>query len=239
MACQAGGRLIVSIDLELDHHPGSLRRQQTLDALTTQLLALLDELEIPATFAVADPRYSAATEAIMASPVRHEVAVLADATWAGPGCGRERFARELSRRFGTARSAGLAVSTLALRQVELTEHADLLGKTGITALRGNFQGALPQVWNAPPVTPLPHRNGWWFESGELTAYRALQRAIRQQGLTHWLLDASTLIDQPASNWRAVVTALDAAACARAAGKLQIGTLQSFATEPVWFRSRSA
>ncbi len=203
MAQQAGGRLVISIDLELVQQPHSQQRQQTLANLTTQLLALLDDLNLPASFAVADPHYSAATDAILAANTTHELAVLADATWAGRGCGRQRFARELARRFGTARAVGLPVSTLALRQVALGEHVDLLSKTGITALRSEEPCVTCDVWQAPPATLLPRRAGWWLESGEGAAKRAMLDALRERETAHWLIDVAPLIDQPASSWRAI------------------------------------
>src|SRR5262245_64047464 len=109
------GTLVLSIDLELDpvRHERLLERQ--LDLVRSELVALTKAAAIPATWAVADPVLSAATDSILAANCGHEIAVLGDQAWLGPGCGRERLARELARRFSAPRKAGIPVSTLAVR----------------------------------------------------------------------------------------------------------------------------
>src|SRR2546423_13638418 len=124
------GMLVLSIDLELepDRHDRQVERQ--LDLVRSELIALTEAAAIPATWAVADPMLSAATESILAAQCGHEIAVLGDQAWLGPGCGHDRLARELTRRFTIPRKAGIPVSTLALRNVEHVGDLDLLLKHG-------------------------------------------------------------------------------------------------------------
>ena len=130
------GTLVISIDLELglDTHERQLERR--LDEVRTQLVSLTRDASLPVTWAVADPMLSAATESILAAGCGHEIAVLGDQAWLGPGCGRARLARELARRFSVPRKAGIPVSTLALRKVEQVVDLDLLIEHGVTALCG-------------------------------------------------------------------------------------------------------
>src|SRR5262245_27856959 len=106
------GTLILSIDLELDleHHDKTIERR--LDNVRSQLIAAARTSAVAATWAVADPMLSAASESIQAAGCGHEIAVLGDQAWLGPGCGRSRLARELARRFSAPRKAGISLSTL-------------------------------------------------------------------------------------------------------------------------------
>jgi hypothetical protein len=202
------GRLFVSVDLELELGQQSLDRQRALERVATHLLELLGRHEIPATVAVADPVLSAATEAIVAGPLEHEVAVLADATWAGRGAGRERLARELSRRFSRGQELGLNLSTLALRHVELDENLDLLAKSGITAVRSQAvahagkDSPAPSllrfgVWQMPASARLPVARRWWFDRAAGEAGRALVRAARRKQALGMVIDGAQLIDNDA------------------------------------------
>src|SRR5688500_12177459 len=107
-----GGTLVLSIDLELDlgHHDRLLTRR--LEDVRSQLVTITRTHAMPATWAVADPMLSVASESILSAGCGHELAVLGDQAWLGPGCGRARLARELARRFSAPRKAGIAVSTL-------------------------------------------------------------------------------------------------------------------------------
>jgi hypothetical protein len=111
-AAPLGGRLLLSIDLELDFPQRGRADLNRLDAATSALLALCERCQLAATWAVADPAYSAATDLIRAASPRNEVAVLGDQSWVGPGAGRQRFSRELARRFDSARAAGIDATTL-------------------------------------------------------------------------------------------------------------------------------
>ncbi|HTN76529.1 MAG TPA: hypothetical protein VL096_14820 [Pirellulaceae bacterium] len=236
MASVARGQLIISVDLELEVQPGLLARQRALDELTATLIDQFAAYRIPATFAVADPIHSAATDMIVASSRAHEIAVLADATWAGPGAGRERFARELARRFGSARAAGLNVSSLALRHLELAEHFDLLPKHGISAVRTepmprrHGPPAQPHVlrygvWQAQASLRLPQPTRWWWGGDSAPALRLVKRAARHGEVAHLLIDGAELIANVAKSMTTLERVLAVAAQLRDAEQLQIQTLQ--------------
>jgi hypothetical protein len=53
--------------------------EQELAKITRNLIDLTDGQSLPATWAVCDPAYSAATPLILRSPVDHELAILGDA----------------------------------------------------------------------------------------------------------------------------------------------------------------
>src|SRR6186997_582253 len=139
-ACRVGtcrvGTLLLSVDLEPDPAQPDGGLIDRLDQLRRRLIELTGSLAVPATWAVADPVLSVATESILNTKAGHEIAVLGDRAWLGPGCGRVRLQRELARRFDGARKAGISVTTLALRNLDQVRELDLLLDHGITALRG-------------------------------------------------------------------------------------------------------
>ena len=75
---ESTAEVVFSIDLELEIERQSWDRQDRLAEIGSELLRLLDRHQIPATWGVADPSLSAATESILASSTPHEVAVLGD-----------------------------------------------------------------------------------------------------------------------------------------------------------------
>src|SRR5262245_5219193 len=197
--------LIVSIDLELDleHSDGHLERR--LDAVRSQLVDLTRTSHIAATWAVADPMFSAATESILAAGCGHEIAVLGDQAWLGHGCGRVRLDRELARRFSAPRKAGIPVRTLVLRNVEQLVDLDLLIDHGVKAVCGpavespalvRAMGQSPirfGLWQPPAAWRLPPQTSWWSPAAWQIRCE-IKRAIRQRTLLHLRLDALRLVD---------------------------------------------
>jgi hypothetical protein len=229
-----GGRLVISVDLELAAHAGSLEQQRKLELVTSHLTDLLTRQQMPATFAVADPRHSAASEAILASRVGHEVAILGDASWVGRGAGRERFARELERRIHSARSAGMQISSLLLRQVELAENFDLLVKHQITAIRPGASRDADQpellrfgMWQMPVHLRLPRKAGW-FASNVSVAKRGLASAVKNAGVFHLAIDAGQLAEGDTAKLSEVERILAQAAELRSSEQLEILSLQQLA-----------
>jgi hypothetical protein len=227
------GRLVISVDLELAAHAGSLEHQRKLELVTSHLADLLGRQQLPATFAVADPRHSAASEIILASRTRHEVAILGDASWVGRGAGRERFGRELERRIHSARTAGIQISSLALRDVELAENFDLLVKHQITAIRQNAGGGdsddQPQLlrfgmWQMPVNFRLPRQPGW-FRGNVSAGKRALAKAVNSGSAFLLAIDAGNLAEGDPARLAEVERLLHHAAELRQAQQLEVVSLQ--------------
>ncbi len=235
MAGETRGRLVLSIDLELVTRAGSLEYQRQLDAVTVQLTEALALHHLPATMAVADPLHSAATEQITASPLGHEIAILGDASWVGRGAGRERFSRELDRRIHKARKAGLHITSLALRNVDLAENFDLLARHAMTAIRlGHVVSpAQPPVlrsgmWQMPVSLALPHTPRW-FQSTAGFAKKTLRNAVQNGGIAHLAIDAGRLAEGEAVRLVEVLRVLAIAGELQQAGRLEVLTLQQLAS----------
>jgi hypothetical protein len=233
--------LVLSIDWELEIQRSDPSREQCLDTLRPQLLAILNRYQIPATWAVADPRMSVATESILAAAPGHEIAVLGDRSWMGPGAGRARLARELFRRFDAARHAGISVHTLATRNVASVADTDLLIAHEVRAIR-NPPVATPAdarrlapaplrygIWQAPVAIATPGPQAWWLPEN-WPLQREINRTISRQGTLHLAIDAVQLVDR-GSRWLAILEAvLKHAAARRDAGKLAIRTIGQLADQ---------
>ena len=234
------GTLVLSIDLELDleHHEDQIERR--LDEVRSRLIAMASAAAVPATWAVADPMLSAASESILAASCGHEIAVLGDRAWLGPGCGRARLARELARRFSVPRKVGMSVSTLLLRNVEQVIDLDLLIEHGVTAVCGPAVDrvaaskiGLPPIrfglWQPPVAWKLLARQDWWIPAA-WSIRHDIKRAIRRRTLLHLRLEALRLIEAPPSALEVVASMLRYIAAKRDAGQLQVETIGHLATK---------
>jgi hypothetical protein len=242
---QGAGTLILSIDLELDQHDE--HEEGRLDAARTRLIELAHDHGICATWAVADPLLSVATDPIFAANMGHEIAVLGDRAWIGPGCGRVRLRRELARRFTSARKAGIPVSTLALHNTDQVLDLDLLLEHGVTALRGpalersaNAQksGMSPirfGLWQPPAARRLTAWTGWWLPA-EWLIRREIQRTIRLRSTLHLHLDAATIVAAPEPILKITAAVLRFIAARRDAGQLAVRTMGELAREALGERS---
>jgi hypothetical protein len=233
--------LVLSIDWELEIQHSDPSREQCLDTLRAQLLSMLHRYEIPATWAVADPRMSVATESILTAAVGHEIAVLGDRSWIGPGAGRTRLGRELFRRFDAARHAGIPVHTLATRNVATVADTDLLIAHEVRAVRNppvasasqaRRQPAAPLrygIWQAPPALLIPAPGAWWMPAS-WPLKSEINRTIARRGTLHLAIDAVQLVDQGTSALATLESALKHAAARRETGKLAIRTLGQLAEQ---------
>lgn len=240
MANEGRGWLTISIDLELDIEKRARSEQRVLETAARRLLSKLDDQGLTATWAVADPAHSAATEAILSRGSQHEIAILGDRTWVGRGAGRTRFSRELARRVEGARSAGITVASLALQSVDIDEHLDLLVKHRIVVLRDGVVSGSPAekrpasrwsrygVWRPPVSCRIPCERPWW-QGGALMAVRqALAPAAQVGGLSHVVIDGSQLIDAGESGFDAVEMLLREVNKRLRRGQLAVGTLAQVA-----------
>ena len=236
---QAAGRIVFSVELELAIDRNSVLRQQNLDHITRRLLSLFEQHGLKATWAVADPAHSAATAAITASPLGHEVAVLGEACWLGPGAGRPRMSRELARRVGGARQRGIAVSTLILRDVTAPLDLGLIRDQHISAISYpsnsfSLAGSIPHgprsgVWHAPAAWRMPLAPCWWQPFGWQLA-RRLGQASRAERIIHIAIDGNALVDQQERGLAQVAATIEQAARLHRAGKLAVGSMSSHAAE---------
>lgn len=188
-------------------------------AAESSALAVLEHLAcagLAATWALSEPESSGLADCVTAANHRHEIALLGEKSWIGPGLGRQPFARELSRRVLAAQAAGHALTTLALRDCELPAHTDLLIKHGLSAVRAaahgtadkhdwriglSFPGRLLR-FGRPVPTSLARTLRWglWEFTAALDVsgqgYRratsAIKRSARNGTSVHLLIDVSTL-----------------------------------------------
>lgn len=203
------GLVVFSVDLELPMDQLRVEQGRALDGTTQRLIDLFRQFDIPATWAVADPVHSAATERILAASENHELAVRGDSTWVGSKAGRARFARELSRRVLRARAAGLSATTLIPGEAALDDHLDLIVKHGITAVRGMIdhagtarETAQPHalhfgLWEIPGSLSLPGESRWFAGGGRrLRVRRGIDRAITAKKLFQVVINAPRLSANP-------------------------------------------
>jgi len=211
-----GGILAISIDLELDGRHCGLQDQAGLDQVASRLLESLLRRGLAATWAVADPAVSAATDKLLAAPDQ-EIAILGDPAWVGASAGRNRFGRELERRVRQARASGISVTTLALRKVQLDAHLDLVVNNGVNVVRGPApavrrrnefnqpQSLYSDLWLMPPSVALPRESLWWPGGGGFgAAARGLLSAARRQEVFHLAIDGLAL----AARGRAALVGLE-------------------------------
>jgi len=135
MSAPRFGTLTLSIDWELEVGRGTPAQLRWIDELTPELVGLLDSLGMPATWGVADPARSAATEAILASTQFHELAILGDRNWLGWGAGGTRAARELTRRVLGAAARQIPIRSLVLHNESSFAHGLPMVELGIRTVR--------------------------------------------------------------------------------------------------------
>jgi len=243
---QSLGTLILSVDLETDVESQKGHRERQLDEVRRHLLTLASDAAVSTTWAVADPMLSAAREGVLAANGGHEIAVLGDRVWLGKGCGRERLARELARRFSAPRKAGISVSSLILRNVDELSEVDLLVSSGVTSVCGIATDEQPTsgavspplrygLWQPPTAWRLPViTNGW--SSTAWSVRRHIQRTIRKRALLHLRVDAARFIGAPTSALDWLGSLLRYAAAKRDAGQLAITTIGQLAAQSLQARA---
>ena len=173
----------------------------SLQAELSQLLRALKRVQIPATFSTPSPGSDGLIEMLRTESLRHELGILADASWAGPHIGRTHFARELARRIEVAANRRASLRTIAVSDAELTTNLDLLVKHRISVVRSPlYTGFQPQslrfgIWQAPVSFTLSSKGRWPFGGTDWAMNRALTRACKSNGLVHLVVELETLRDQ--------------------------------------------
>lgn len=196
--------LTLSIDLELEIGRTSPSDLARLDDLTPALVDLLDAHRIVATWAVADPARSAATETILAATQPHEIAVLGDRSWLGWGAGGLRANRELSRRISGAAAREIKIRTLVLHNESSFANGLELAELGIQTIRQpighqvlrpvSLMGLAKGLVLAEQVQRLvlPTWWNWWEADANLTTRWRQQSLLSGRATCHLGIDAQQL-----------------------------------------------
>src|SRR6185437_582947 len=87
---------VLSIDVDPHTSPRDLAGRHSLNEAFDQLLARLCDVDLPATWAIAELAALSTAERVT-STEGHELALLADRTWTGETIGRGGFTAELNR----------------------------------------------------------------------------------------------------------------------------------------------
>ena len=218
--------------------------------LASRLVELFQQSAFVATWALSDPATSPWARQLALSPLRHEIALLADVTWAGPSVGRTHFSRELLRRAEGVAALGRRLTTLALHGLDLHEDLDLLVKHRIPLIRGDAAAEMrspghflqPQslrfgVWRAPITTSLVGRSGWLRPSEVSAARRVIRRALREGGFVHLVIDAARLAERKTADLGQIRGLLQFIRQQELRGRLEVGPLQETAAR--WIKPRPA
>lgn len=237
------GQVCISLDWELEVGQNDDTARQLHERLTWQMLDLLDQQQMPATWGLANPALSAAREAILSSPQRHELAVLGDRTWIGQGTVRSRLEREISRRFAGAQKSGLPARTLLLRHEGEPLDLSLLYASGITAIRGPARllaetPATPSesrerygVYHPVQVWQVPAKVQWWHLQWWRFAQRLESACVHGESL-HLVLDAARLVKAGSHGVLGMAKVLARIAAYRQSGSLEVATIGDLAARKV-------
>jgi hypothetical protein len=241
------GTLLLSIHLELELEDQDQQAERRLDDIRRRLIDVTKSADFPATWAVADPMLSAASESILAANVGHEIAVVGDEAWLGPGCGRARLSRELVRRFSAPCRSGIAVNTLMLRNSPEVGDLDLFIAHGVMAIAAPATSEWsdlrksPQpptrygIWQPPTALRLPLQGKWWSPTNWLIR-REIKRAIRKRSTLHLCIDAPRLLSNSEHSLDSIAALLKYAVSKRSTGHLQIATIGQLATQALHARA---
>lgn len=223
------------------HQALHLERRRGWSDAVGRILQLLEELRLPATWAVGDPTHSAVTELVTLSAVPHELALLGDSHWVGRTAGRKRFAHELSRRVTQARSHGIELATFVPRVAPVAQHIDLVVKQGFQAVVGAPDAAdrttrqmLPRllhygVWEISATDRLPPPRTW-LPLARWKLRRALRRAAAETAPLHWNVDAAAVAQQGRAGWPMLADLLRQVAELRDRSMLRVETVGQTAAQ---------
>lgn len=231
--------LTLSIDLELEIGRTSSSDLARLDALTPDLVDLLDAHSIVATWAVADPGRSAATEMILAATQPHEIAVLGDRSWIGWGAGGSRANRELTRRICGATERGINIRTLVLHNESSFANGLDLAELGIQTIRQpighqvlrpvSLMGLAKGLVLAEQVQRLvlPTWWNWWESEANLTTRWRQQSHLSGRATCHLGIDAQQLCTAGPRGLQRLSSLLDEIADLRKRYGVQLLTLRDW------------
>ena len=199
---QESGSVIFSVDIP---------DQGVTKAQVRELFQLFDSRGLPATWAAGRMHARQVSYCVRESQSGHEVAILGNADWLPVDNNRRTFYRTLVERMQQFRDERVPVTTLAMDNVELVEHLDLLVKHRISMFRCTSTTAATAarclqprslrfgVWQAPAALRLSarHRAGWWTD---MKLRRAIRQCSRKGGVVHLLAQADELLEHQ-GHWR--------------------------------------
>jgi len=196
------GKVVLSIDLPAETAPGGRRN----DELAKGLFQMVESRRLSASWVPQSPQHFSLSEKLAAAPARHDLALIGDATWIGKSAGRTRFARELAARVEASRAARMNVGAIALRDVELDDHLDLLVKHRVGMIRGQNRGGAslqPQsvrfgVWYSPISVVLPQPTDWSWFGAKWSFRQTVRRVVRNAGVAHVVVDGARLAGNAAA-----------------------------------------
>lgn len=243
--------ITLSLDLELEIGRATATHAQRLDDLTPELVAQLDSYGIPATWGLADPARSAATDAILDSKLPHEIAVLGDRSWLGWGAGGSRANRELARRISGAASRQITIRSLVLHNESSIANGLPLGELGITTIRqpighevlrpvslaGVGQGL--QVAERVRRLALPTWWTWWDGESQLTYHFRRRNLLSARTGYHFGLDAQQLCSAGPRSLGRLATLLAELAQLRDQYAIRVQTLHDWAARQLISDCRAA
>ncbi len=194
------GKVVLSVDLPAETAPGSRPRQ----GLAEKLFQMLETRRLPASWVPRNTQPFSLSHRLATTPNGHDLALLGDPSWVGKSAGRTRFARELSARVEAARAANLHVSAIALEDVELDDHLDLLVKNRVGMIRGRARTGTnlqPQsvrfgVWFTPVSAVLPRPVEWSWLGNTWSLRQTIRRTIRSGGVAHLVIDGTQVEANP-------------------------------------------
>jgi len=223
---QATSRGTVILSVECSGQGTSAASSEALHSLDR----LLAHYGLPATWALTD---LTAWTPPLRTGAAHEVALLADAAWAGPAATRAAFLRELESRINPARAAGVEVSSLVVAEGPAPDHCDLMYKLGLRCVRGGEAGAGGArnlrfgLWELPVSLRFPAAG--WFSSWRRA--RAAKRSVASSSRPfHLAIDGAELSAGGVMVGRLLDGLLTSVARQRDAGTVQVRTMAMVARE---------
>lgn len=231
------GSLVISVDLQPSEVVTQLEVVRKMNETGVRVIALFEQLRVPATWGVAEPAESSFVSQLKSSCEDHEIALLGEPSWVGKDAGRGPFARELARRLAQASAYGMQTTSILPRGVLVDDHLDLIMKHGITAVRGlvdvkgrSSKPAMPHplhfgLWELPAALSLPGESTWLPGGGRgRKAHKGISHAAKQGDVHHLVIDIPAIAQMGPAAERVLAGVLRKAVKLRDDGKLEILTL---------------
>ncbi len=219
-----------------DENQSSLTEHRQFHDSCEKLIEVLEDLQLPATWALSHRHIELAKTVARPSRLRNELALLTESSWCSPMGSRESFLSELRGKLDLYRSFQSDVSTLALHSNDVERHLNGLAREGIQVVRRQAVdpvGRKMRPNNLPryglmviePTAVLPGRPAFWVRwDSAYSAKRSLWNAMSQRVSQDVTIDLGQLSKLPESRTRQLVSWLRTVARLKNAGRLEIEPL---------------